>query len=341
MTRYLKRTVLILSIDGGGIRGYIPALVLAEVERRLYRQGKRKPLGTLFDFIAGTSTGSIITLGLSAPKELAHNVYSKSEAAFTADQIVRMYEDNGLEIFPRRIFHQLQEMRHAFTEKYNDGPFHELLDQYFGRRCIGDSITNMLVTSYDIEQQKPLIMKKIPPSCEKKESPDYYMADAIKASSAAPTYFEPVKVSSIDGSKQHYLIDGGVFAGNPSMCAYVEAQRIYPNASNYVVFSLGTGDFFPNWSYEMVKNWGVLEWIQPSKKVPAAVILSNGQAQAVDYHLTHLPNVEYHRLTTPINGCSEDMDDAAPGNMECLRKLAQKLLLQHESSIARMVEMLK
>lgn len=341
MTRYLKRTVRVLSIDGGGIRGYIPALVLAEVERRLHQLGKRKPFGTLFDFIAGTSTGSIITLGLAAPKELENKAYSKSEAAFTADQLVRMYEDHGLEIFPRRIFHQLQEMRHAFTEKYNDGPFHELLDRYFGRRGISDSLTNILVTSYDIEKQKPVIMKKVPPSCEKKESPDYYMADAIKASSAAPTYFEPVKVSSIDGSRQHSLIDGGVFAGNPAMCAYVEAQRIYPFAANYVVFSLGTGDYYPHWTYEKVKNWGLLEWIQPSKKVPAAVILSNGQAQAVDYHLTHLPKVEYHRLNIPINGCNEDMDDAAPENMKCLREKAQELLIQHESSIARMVELLQ
>ncbi|MFO7729456.1 MAG: patatin-like phospholipase family protein [Spirochaetia bacterium] len=341
MTRYLKRTVRVLSIDGGGIRGYIPALVLAEVERRLHQLGNRKPFGTLFDFIAGTSTGSIITLGLAAPKELENKAYSKSEAAFTADQLVRMYEDHGLEIFPRRIFHQLQEMRHAFTEKYNDGPFHELLDRYFGRRGISDSLTNILVTSYDIEKQKPVIMKKVPPSCEKKESPDYYMADAIKASSAAPTYFEPVKVSSIDGSRQHSLIDGGVFAGNPAMCAYVEAQRIYPFAANYVVFSLGTGDYYPHWTYEKVKNWGLLEWIQPSKKVPAAVILSNGQAQAVDYHLTHLPKVEYHRLNIPINGCNEDMDDAAPENMKCLREKAQELLIQHESSIARMVELLQ
>jgi len=87
-------------------------------------------------------------------------------------------------------------------------------------------------------------------------------------------------------------IDGGVFAVNPSMCAYVEAQRIFPNAQKYVVFSLWTGSFLPDGKFKQVKNWGVLEWIQPSKKIPAALILSNGQSQAVDYHLTHMPNVE-------------------------------------------------
>jgi patatin-like phospholipase/acyl hydrolase len=336
-----KHTVLILSIDGGGIRGYIPALVLAEVERRLAELGREQPLGTSFDFIAGTSTGSIITLGLTAPEELSDGSFSGSDTAFTAAKLAEMYEKHGLEIFPRRIFHQLQEMRHAFTEKYNDGPFHELLDRYFGARTIADALTNVLVTSYDIEKHEPVIMKKVPPRRKKSPPPNYYMADAIKASAAAPTYFEPVKIRTVDGMRHHSLTDGGVFASNPAMCAYVEAQRFFPKARNFVLFSLGTGSFKPDWEYEKVKNWGVLEWIQPSKGVPAAMVLSLGQEQAVDYHLTHLPRVEYHRLNIPLDGCSEDMDDAAPENMECLAERARELIRREEKAIARMVELLK
>ncbi len=349
MNRYFRNTVRILSIDGGGIRGYIPALVLEEVERRLQNKGNKKPLGTLFDFIAGTSTGSIITLGLTAPSEspkdldLQKNapVYSKKESAFSAAKLVEMYEKHGLEIFPRRIFRQLQDMRHAFTEKYNDGPFHEILDGYFGKRKISDALNNLLITTYDIQQHSPFIMKKVPYRQPENESYDYYMADAIKASSAAPTYFEPVKISSVDGSRQHYLVDGGVYAVNPSMCAYVEAQRIFPNARKYVIFSLGTGSFIPNWSIEKVMNWGLIEWLQPSKKVPAVLILNNGQAQAVDYHLNHMPNVEYHRINIPLDGCSEDMDDAAPENMACLKERAEQIISQQSDSLERMVKLLR
>ncbi len=341
MKKYRKRTVVILSIDGGGIRGYIPALVLAEVERRLKKLGREKPLGRLFDFIAGTSTGSIITLGLTAPKQLDDGSFSDREAAFTTESLVSMYEEHGLEIFPRHIFHQLQEMRHAFTKKYNDGPFHELLDRYYGTRTIRDALTKVLVTAYDIEEHEPLIIKKTLPRSNKKAPPNFYMADAIKASAAAPTYFEPVKITSVDGAREHSLTDGGVFASNPAMCAYVEAQRFFPRARKFVVFSLGTGSFTPNWKYEQVKHWGVLEWIQPSKGVPAAVVLSAGQEQSVNYQLAHLPKVEYHRLNIPLGNCSENMDDAAPENMECLHERAQELIRRHEDSIRRMVEVLK
>ncbi len=345
MKRFFKKTVKILSIDGGGIRGYIPALVLAEVERRLRQLGNEKALGTLFDLIAGTSTGSIITLGLTAPSETGEAAgsprYSRTEAAFSVERLVQMYAEHGLEIFPRRSIRQLQEMRHAFTEKYDDGPFHEILDGYFGRRKISDALTNTLMTTYDIERHKPLIMKKVPYRRPQSEKGEYYMADVIKASAAAPTYFAPVRVASVDGSRQHYLVDGGVFAVNPAMCAFVEAQRIFPHARRYVIFSLGTGEYIPDWDIEKVMGWGLLEWLQPSKKVPAVTILNNGQAQAVDYHLSHMPKVEYHRINVSLGGCSEDMDDASTENMNCLRQKAEQIILEQSSALERMVSLLK
>jgi patatin-like phospholipase/acyl hydrolase len=316
-------------------------MVLSEVERRLTTLGREKPLGRCFDFIAGSSTGSIVALGLAAPKELEDSAYSDRESAFTAAQLVTMYQRHGLEIFPRRIFHHLQEMRHAFTEKYNDGPFHGLLDAYFGRRTIMDALTNVLITAYDIEGLEPVIMKKTPPRRHKTAPPNYYMADAIKASSAAPTYFEPVRVSSVDGSAQRSLVDGGVFANNPALCAYSEARRSFPQASRFVIFSLGTGMLKPEWRYQQIKDWGILEWLQPSKGVPAILMLNTGQAQAVDYHLTHLPKVEYHRLNIPLGSCSKAMDDAAKENLECLKDRAEEMVRRYEESIDRMVQLLK
>jgi len=58
----MPEPVRILSIDGGGIRGIIPAMILAELERRAGR-----PACRLFDFIAGTSTGGIIALAVTKP----------------------------------------------------------------------------------------------------------------------------------------------------------------------------------------------------------------------------------------------------------------------------------
>lgn len=337
---YAKRTVKILSVDGGGIRGYIPALILQELERRLRERGEKRPLGRLFDLVAGTSTGSIIALGLAAPDQLRGTVFSKRDAAFTAEEIAEMYEDHGLEIFPRRIFRQFQTMRHAFTEKYNDGQFYEVLQYYFGERTIRDAITNVLIPSYDIEANEPIFMKKVPPKRLKKSTPNYYMSDAARASSAAPTYFEPIRVKSVDGSLQHALIDGGVFANNPAMCAYVEAQKIYPGAKKYVILSLGTGTFSRHWTYEQVRNWGVLEWILPSKGVPIAIIMNRGQAKLVDYQLDHLPKVEYHRINPQLDECNADMDDAAPENMGCLKRNAAAAAEQYTATLDRLARIL-
>lgn len=338
---YFKGTVKILSIDGGGIRGYIPALILREVEERLQSRGVKKPLGALFDFLAGTSTGSIISLGLAAPRQLTNTAYSKNEAAFSAEEIADMYLDHGLDIFPRRIFTRFQTMRHAFREKYSDGRFQEILEESFGRRTIKDSITNVLVTSFDIDKNEPLIMKKVPPRLRKEDPPNYYMSDAIRASSSAPTYFEPIQVSSVDNTLHHSLIDGGVFANNPAMCAFVEAQKIFPWAKKYIILSLGTGNFPRRWTYEQIKDWGVIEWIQPSKGVPIAIVMNQGQSQTVNYQLSHLPRVEYHRINPVIDKCSSAMDDAAKENMTCLRESAEEAITRNEGVIERIVRMLE
>ena len=58
----MRRTIRILAIDGGGVRGLLPARVLVELEAMTGR-----PLHSLFDVIAGTSVGGILALGYVAP----------------------------------------------------------------------------------------------------------------------------------------------------------------------------------------------------------------------------------------------------------------------------------
>ncbi len=97
-------TLRILSIDGGGIRGLIPALVLLELENRLGAAGKDRQLYKHFDLIAGTSTGGIIAAGLTAP-----NPANKTQAAMDAAGIVSLYRDEGDEIFSRDRFRRIRE----------------------------------------------------------------------------------------------------------------------------------------------------------------------------------------------------------------------------------------
>lgn len=84
----MSKTIKILSIDGGGIRGIIPALILAEIEQRT-----GKPICQMFDLIAGTSTGGILALGLTRPDDTG-------QPAYRAEDLVRLYKTEGPVIFP-------------------------------------------------------------------------------------------------------------------------------------------------------------------------------------------------------------------------------------------------
>jgi len=350
--RYFKREVNILSVDGGGIRGIIPAMVLAELEKRIAARKTNYPLCRAFDLLAGTSTGSIIALGLTAPKYAPGYEpgsestpdgtprYSK-EPLFKAEDLVKIYLEKGIEIFPRWIFNQLKTVRQAFTEKYNSGRFYAILDGILQTRTVQDALANVLVTSYDLAGARPLIIKKRPHRlAQKGNDPNFYMRDAIMGSSAAPTFFEPIQVETVDGQGPHVLVDGSMFANNPAMCAFIEAQKIYPRATHYRIISLGTGMPDRRYTYQQVSKWGFVEWVLPSKGVPLASMMNTGQSQCVDYQLQYHPRVSYHRLNIPLTGCDRSMDDASEENIECLQDKADELIEANHSLLDTLAEQL-
>ena len=64
-----RKTFRVLAIDGGGVRGIIPACILAELEKR-----SGKPTSALFDLMVGNSTGGLIVLALNTPDELGNDI---------------------------------------------------------------------------------------------------------------------------------------------------------------------------------------------------------------------------------------------------------------------------
>ncbi len=347
INRYLKREVNILSIDGGGIRGIIPALVLSELEEKISHLKEKMPLCRAFDLLAGTSTGSIIALGLTAPKyapgydpESGGNKEKPrytTQPLFTASDLVKVYAERGIEIFPRWIFNQLKTVRQAFTEKYNSGRYYAILDSFLRERTVQDALSNVLVTSYDLADARPLIIKKRPRRlAQKGNDPNFYMRDAIMGSSAAPTFFEPIEVKTVDGDGPHVLVDGSMFANNPAMCAFIEAQKIYPRAKHFRILSLGTGIPERRFTYQQVVKWGFVEWVLPSKGVPLAAMMNSGQSECVDYQLQYHPRVSYYRLNIPLKGCDRSMDDASPENIKCLQDKAETLIENNQDVLDKL-----
>jgi patatin-like phospholipase/acyl hydrolase len=288
----------ILAIDGGGIRGLIPALVLAEIEKRTGR-----PTSSLFDLVAGTSTGAIIACALTRP------------APLSAEEVAAIYEDEGPQIFHASLLKKVTSLGGVIDERYDARGLVSSLQRHLGTARLADAITGILVTAYDLELRQALWLRR---------EDDVSMVDAAHASSAAPTYFEPVRLGA------RTLIDGGVFAINPAMLAYGEAE-----GSVAVLASLGTGEHTRPLPYGQVKDWGRLEWAQPIIDV-----VFDGSADVDDEVLQRLIAENYIRLQTRLEEASDDLDDASPENLAALRREADRLIAAHSADIDRLCRLL-
>jgi uncharacterized protein len=291
----------ILAIDGGGIRGLIPALVLAEIEQRT---GKR--IAELFDRIAGTSTGGILACALAKPDPLP------------AEQIAGIYVDEGPKIFHRSLLKTITSVDGYLDERYDDHGLMDALRRYLGDTKLGEATIPILVTAYDIEGRDAISLRS-------DVDRDVTMVEAARGTSAAPTYFEPVRVEG------RALVDGGVFAINPAMIAYALAA----GKEIDVLASCGTGVHTRKLPLKDVKGWGKLEWAQPIIDV-----VFDGIADTVNEQLTRLAGDRYIRLQTPLDEASDNLDDASPENLAALRREAERLIQNHEVALDRLCSIL-
>ncbi len=317
--------VKILSIDGGGIKGIIPATVLAYIEERTGRH-----IASLFDLIAGTSTGGIIALGLTKPG-------ADGSPAYTARDGVELYVREGPNIFSRPWWRKLPFFQ-LFEERYASGPIEGVLERYFGATHLKDALTEVIVTAYEIERRSPFFFKSRHAKDPSRHGYDFLMKDAARATAAAPTYFEPAKVAAVDDPSSFVLIDGGVHAVNPAMCAYVEARATRPDAGEILLVSLGTGESTSKLPYEKVKGWGEAQWARPILDV-----VFDGMSDTVDFQLRELlPPIEgllrYYRFQIELDTASDDMDDVRPQNLRALQQLGDQVVAENQKALDQLCD---
>ncbi len=315
------KTVRILSIDGGGIRGLIPAMVLAKIEKMT-----SKPICRLFDLIAGTSTGGILSLGLTMPANK-----DKGLPAYGAGDLISLYSDNGKKIFSSGIFHKIISMNGIAKEKYPSSGIEALLKQYFGSARLSEALTPVLIPSYEIGLRTPFFFKSEYARDPLKSGYDFYIWQVARATSAAPTYFEPCKIRINDenGADYYTLIDGGVYANNPAMCAFAEAKTMFEKTADIVLVSLGTGELTRSIPYDDAKDWGAVKW---AKSILGTVF--DGVSDTVDYQLRQLLKKDkYFRLQASLAQLGKDeMDDASDENIHELKLLGSSLIDECEKN---------
>lgn len=333
----MNQQTRILTIDGGGIRGLIPARILVSLERKLQQRSRREEarIADYFDLIAGTSTGGLITCLLLAPGE------NEWAPAFTAQDIVDLYLDHGAEIFDAPLSKRIRSLNGLRDERYEARGLERLIDDKVGDLWLSQLVKPCLITAYDVTRRRAKFFTQ---HDARNDDKDYPIKVVARATSAAPTYFEAMPGEN--GRSPYAYVDGGLFANNPTMCAYVEAYRKLagkPTAENMTVLSLGTGQITKSYPYRSVKDWGMVQWIRPLIDIMMA-----GASETVDYQMrqlftAHGRSNSYLRLQPTIAASDTELaelDNVTPANMDRLLALGVQLADEHEAELDSLVDML-
>lgn len=262
----------ILSMDGGGIRGVITAIILQRLNAEPILSGWLERA----DLLAGTSTGGLLALGLAfgrAPEEIRD-----------------IYEMKGQEIFDDSWLDDLVDLGRLMGAEYDNARLRAELEGTFGQTRLGELSRRVLVTAFDLDNGsqdpatrmwKPKLFHNFPGPDSDGEQLAWKVA---LYTSAAPTYFP-----SVDG-----YIDGGVYATNPSMCALAQALdsrgSVPPALEDIVLLSLGTGTSLLYVEGQEL-DWGYAQWAKP-----LVSLMLDGTAGIADYQCRRILGSRYHRL---------------------------------------------
>jgi uncharacterized protein len=187
----------LLSVDGGGVRGIIPARILAEIELRTKRTSS-----DIFKMFGGTSTGSIVTAGLNIPDDL-----NEKKPKFTGFDIVKIYADRGKDIFPDI----KTSLGNSYYYKYKSDGLMSVLNEYMGETRMSELLNECIVTATDCSNEYTVKFKR--DAFKKLE-----IKRAVLASASAPTFLPKAVIEY--GGKTLTLVDGGVTMNNPSEYVY-------------------------------------------------------------------------------------------------------------------------
>ncbi|WP_341811551.1 patatin-like phospholipase family protein [Wolbachia endosymbiont (group A) of Oxytorus armatus] len=299
MTKY------ILSVDGGGIRGIIPAIILAEIESRT-----KKPISQIFDLMAGTSTGGIIVAGLCKSNKLQ----------YSANDLVELYQEYGAYIFQSSFWRKsIASWLSGSQYSYRNMEF--ILNKYFGESTMADVASNLLLTSYDIHNSCEFFFKSW-------KEENIKLKDALRATTAAPTYFTPKRLKI--SQTERVLIDGGVFANNPAACAYASGKRLFPN-DDTLLLSIGTGR--TDRSIANSRRFGKISWIKPLLNVMFASGLD-----CVNYQMNQVIGNRYVRIQSQLKVASTEMDNITLKNIKSLQQEANAMIEDNQKLIDKLCD---
>ena len=283
---FSKKYKKVLAFDGGGVRAIMGVYFLKKLEEE-----SSKSIFNSFDLFIGTSAGATnaLMLGMNGCK------IEDLEKFWTIENLKKIMNQSFIDktsIFQTR-------------PKYSNDGKKEILGNFFQNKKIGQSLKPVVVTAYDLEARKPILLSSY-------SDPNVLAVDAANASSAAPIYFPTASME--DG---RWLIDGGIATNNPSLIGYVEAKKLF-FTNNIKVLGIGAGLNKRKIRGKNSRNWGALGWLRHDI---LGIMLESSLQNEI---LKELIGEDYLRINSAIGDVNRRMDDISDRNLSKIRNLAEK-----------------
>lgn len=338
-----NKKFVILSIDGGGLRGVIPLKIISEIERM-----SNKEIHRSFDLIAGTSTGGILACALCL-RDADSPIGDKRK--FTIPELENIYRKDGKTIFPypkNKLVLIIRFLRNIVRPKFRKENIEQVLKSYFGTNRIRSCLRPIYISTYDIYSNKPLTFTYREAHTERNKNP--LLVDIGRSTSAAPTYLSS---HSFNHHDQHVTcIDGGIYMNNPALGALVEVlgNRDFKHyqlnseilsIDDIFVLSLGTGRVNQLINSQNTHKWGLARWVKP-----VVDLMMNGPVKAVDQQISTIFNSyglseNYLRLNVDIEKTFSEMSDSKDITMDYWIEQVNSQIIHNESEMNRLERFLK
>lgn len=353
--------VRILSIDGGGIRGIIPAEMLRYIEDRVSLRATQyleKHLDETqvknfryefhyaknFQVISGTSTGGIIALALNVPSN--DNKYIPK---YKSREVLDIYRKEGNKIFKLNWWEPniVNTLKNNAVPKYSSEGLEGVFEKYFGdtrlKECIAERV---IITSYELMQEREYDFES--KKAKEHRRDDFLFKEIGRATSAAPTYFSSAKFSNRDDSdKKNRYADGGLISNNPTLIAFMKAQEqgYFPKHRKFFILSLGTGQTQMDNLSDLTES-GKFSWAQY-----APSIMIDGHVNLVDVNMTRLVGIlnklevhdgerfqiKYHRFQPYLTKKRSELDSVNEVNIDYLSAITSSFIFKHKAQFDEII----
>lgn len=319
----------ILSIDGGGVKTFMPLYLLNEIENRT-----KTSVTELFDYFTGVSAGALICSMFLIKNEEGKQKYS-------ANDILNIFENQCKTIFSYTYVGWMKTGFGLFDSTYSSVNIEKSLNEYFNNITLSNLVKPISIISYDLISNKPIFFNL-------QNNPNILIKDCLMATTAAPTYFSPYEI--VINEQKYLLIDGGVVSNNPIEQCFLDAydyfnirnkekeneikeNDIIENESFYTL-SLGTGYYDVNYS---TGNFGKIGWASKIIDIlfNANIAEHNYQLKLIDRFVqgNKLERIDFKLSKTinldnisSFNDMKSIMDEWIKNNDEKINNLCDKLL---------------